>query len=108
MNKLIEQIKGQLEHIDPIERTKAERNIMSLIENSTEEKTKINVQVWKSGANAWDDCKPVALEVANPVEVAKSIVRVTGQQVRLTYPFGGITDVGRLNGHYIHPNDLRS
>jgi hypothetical protein len=108
MNKLIEQIKGQLEHIDPIERTKAERNIMSLIENTTEEKTKINVQVWKSGAvNSWQDCKPVALEVANPVEVAQSIVRVTGEQVRLTYAFGGIKDVGRLNGHYFHPNDFR-
>jgi hypothetical protein len=71
-------------------------------------KEKFNVQVWQSGANAWDDCKPVALEATNPMEVVKSIVRVTGQQVRVTYPFGGITDVGRLNGHYIHPNDLKS
>lgn len=72
--------------------------------NKTE---KINVQVWQANAETWNECKAVSLEVSNPIEVVKSIVRVTGQQVRLTYPFGGITDVGRLNGHYIHPNDLR-
>ena len=72
---------------------------------------KINIQIWDKVKNptakAWDDIKHVSITTKNtPGLVAQDIANTTKCPVRLTYPFGNITDVGKLNGSYFIPNQL--